>query len=179
MTMALISRLLSSWPQELITVQTLIPILILLLILIVIVAAIQRPCQPGLLLSVFVFQFFIIIIFVLIFSIMPTLRVHPPTPKSAAIISLSSVTTSSQPAAIDTNLEALISDTTSSGSNDDEAGPIDFVDVVDAETQGQSMTDETPGPSLGDLPKKMMSKKHGRSEIWKYFEVFKEYKYKA
>jgi hypothetical protein len=89
------------------------------------------------------------------------------------------VTTSSQPAAIDTNLEALISDTTSSGSNNDEGGPIDFVDVVDAETQGQSMTDETPGPRWGNLPKKRMSKKHGRSETWKYFEVFKENKYKA
>ncbi len=62
----------------------------------------------------------IIIIIVLIVSIMPSFRLRvPPTPNSAAISSFSSVTTSSQPVAAGTNLEALISDisdTTGSGS---------------------------------------------------------------
>jgi hypothetical protein len=57
----------------------------------------------------FCLQFVIIIIFVFIVSIMPSLQV-PPTPNIAAISSLSSVTTSSQPITTGTNLEALIND---------------------------------------------------------------------
>jgi hypothetical protein len=150
----------------------------------ILLVAVPLPA-PGLLSLEILFHFFYFYFTI----IMPTHHILPPTPNSATNTSMSSITNSNVSSNFDETF-VTITDTGSGSRGERENGSIhgsrSRIQGTNTRNVGLSLPPFLDNiiQDIGDIidldsPKKSITKKHARSDVWRYFQVFKEAKYKA